>query len=48
MDNEQIETIGIWLLRLLLVSGAIVAGLMGKEDICSGLAMAAVFSFILI
>lgn len=44
-NPETVEAIGVWVMRILLVIGAIVAGLMGKEEMASAIAAIVVISF---
>lgn len=44
--NERLHTIGVWVLRSILAIGAIVAGLMGKEEITGTIVTALVVSFL--
>jgi len=48
MDSEKIKEIGIWVVRSLLIIGAIVAGLMGNAEVSGGCLTATIISFILL
>lgn len=45
LDEDTINTIGIWCLRIALVAGAITLAALGKDDAASGCVIALIFTF---
>jgi len=45
LDPETVDRIGVWVLRILLATGSIVAALMGLDDAAGVMAVVLVLSF---
>lgn len=45
INEEQIHVLGVWIFRLTLVIGAVVAGCLGKENVAQGCIAGLVISF---
>ena len=48
MDKETIQEIGIWVLRVVLVIGAIIAGVCSNSDVAGGCITGLIASFFLL
>ena len=45
LDEDTVHAIGVWIIRILLVIGAIVAVLMGKDEAATTMGILVIVSF---